>query len=176
MTGTAKEYADALLMLAKEDSKEQAFADALALAADVFRENPAYLDLLASPVISKDTRKELLRNAFGNALPKEITACIALMCDNGHIRDFSAMQEIYMEQFHILSKVTVATVTSAAALSDEEKQVLIQQISERTGHNVRATYEVDPSLIGGIKVEMDGCVLDGTIKHRLRELKEVMNG
>ncbi len=176
MTGTAKEYADALLMLAKENGNEQVFADALTLAADVFCENPAYLDLLASPVISKDTRKELLQKAFGDALPKEVAACIALMCDNGHIRLFAAMQETYIEQFHALSKVTVATVTSATPLSEQEKQTLIQQISERTGHTVRATYEVDPSLIGGVKVEMDGCILDGSIKHRLRELKEVMNG
>ncbi len=176
MTGTAKEYADALLMLAKDDGKEQVFADALTLAADIFAENPAYLDLLASPVISKDARKGLLRDAFGGALPKEVTACIALMCDNGHIREFAAMQENYMEQFHILSKITVATITSAAPLSDEEKAALLQQLSNSTGHTVRATYMVDPSLIGGVKVEMDGCVLDGSIKHRLRELKEVMNG
>ncbi len=176
MTGTAKEYADALLMLAKDDGKEQVFADALTLVADVFRENPAYLDLLASPVISKDTRKDLLRQAFGETLPQEIAACIALMCDNGHIREFAAMQETYMEQFHILSQITVATITSAAALSDDEKDALLQQISVSTGHTVRATFMVDPSLIGGVKVEMDGCILDGTIKHRLRELKEVMNG
>lgn len=176
MTGTAKEYADALLMLAKENGKEQVFADALTLAADVFYENPAYLDLLASPVISKDTRKELLREAFGETLPMEITACIALMCDNGHIREFAAVQETYMEQFHILSKTTVATITSAAPLSDDEKAALLQQISTGTGHTVRATYMVDPTLIGGVKVEMDGCIIDGTIKHRLRELKEVMNG
>ena len=176
MTGTAKEYADALLMLAKDSGKEQVFADALTLAADVFSNNPAYLDLLASPAIAKDIRKDLLRKALGEALPKEVIACIALMCDNGHIREFTAMQETYIEQFHILSKVTVATITSATALSDEQQKTLLQQISACTGHTVRATYTVDPSLIGGVKVEMDGCILDGTIKHRLRELKEVMNG
>ena len=176
MTGTAKEYADALLMLAKENGNEQAFAEALAVFADTFRENPTYLDLLASPVISKDTRKGLLKEAFGDTVPFEIIALVALMCDNGHIREFTAMLETYMEQYHILSKVTVATVYSAAPLSEEEKATLIQQISARTGHTVRATYTVDPSLIGGVKVEMDGCILDGTVKHRLRELKEVMNG
>ena len=176
MTGTAKEYADALLMLAKDGGKEQVFADALTLATAVFNENPAYLDLLASPVISKETRKALLREAFGETLPKEITACIALMCDNGHIREFAAMQETYMEQFHALSKITVATIISAVELSEQEKTALLQQLSNSTGHTVRATYMVDPALIGGVKVEMDGCVLDGTIKHRLRELKEVMNG
>ncbi len=176
MTRTAKEYADALFMLARENGSEQAFADALTLAAEVLTDNPAYLDLLASPVIAKDTRKALLEKAFGDALPREVIACIALMCDGGHIREFFALRDEYMEQFHLLSKVTAATVTSAAALSDEEKAALVQQISERTGHTVRATYTVDPSLIGGVKVEMDGCILDGTIKHRLRELKEVMNG
>ncbi len=176
MTGIAKEYADALLLLAKESDSAATFADALTMTADVLAQQPAYLDLLASPVISKDVRRNLLKEAFGDTLPREVVALISLMCDNRHIREFSAMQTAYMEQFHLLSKVTVATVTSAVALSDEEKVTLVRQISERTGRTVRATYTVDPTLIGGIKVEMDGCVLDGSIKHRLRELKEVMNG
>ena len=95
---------------------------------------------------------------------------------DSHIREFTAMQETFMEQFHILSKITVATITSATALSEDEKTALLQQLSNSTGHTIRATYLVDPSLIGGVKVEMDGCILDGSIKHRLRELKEVMNG
>lgn len=176
MTGTAKEYADALFMLARENGTEQAFADALELVAATFTADPAYIDLLASPVISKDTRKELLRNAFGDTLPQEVIACIALMCDGGHIRAFFALRDEFMEQFHLLSKVTVAAVTSAAPLSDEEKTQLVAQLSAQTGNTVTATYTVDPALIGGIKIEMDGCVLDGSIKHRLRELKEVMNG
>lgn len=176
MTGTAKEYADALFMLARENGTEQAFADALESAAAAFHADPAYLDLLASPVISKETRKSLLRDAFGDSLPKEVLACIALMCDNGHIRAFFAMQSDYAEQFNQLTHVTVVTVTSATPLSDEQKDALLQTLSAQTGRTVRATFAVDETLIGGIKVEMDGRVLDGSIKHRLRELKEVMNG
>ena len=34
---------------------------------------------------------------------------------------------------------------------------------------------VDPDLIGGIRVEVDGRVIDGSIRNKLDEIKEVMN-
>ena len=33
---------------------------------------------------------------------------------------------------------------------------------------------VDPAIMGGLLVEMDGRVYDGTLKSRLRDVKEVM--
>ena len=44
------------------------------------------------------------------------------------------------------------------------------------GKNVRAVYIIDESLIGGVKIEVEGKTFDGSIKHRLSEVKDVIIG
>ena len=40
---------------------------------------------------------------------------------------------------------------------------------------VEAEYEIDGSIIGGVIIEADGKVFDGSIRSRLRDVKDVMN-
>ena len=68
----------------------------------------------------------------------------------------------------------MATVTAAAGLTDEEKERLRRALERRSGHSVQLECRVDASLLGGVVVEMDGRVLDGSLRHRLHEIKEVM--
>lgn len=175
MTEAAKEYAAALFLLARESGKETAFADGLTAAKAQFDENPAYIAMLASPVIPKPERVNAIKAAFSDAVPDEVLVFIQLLCQNGHIRSFHACYDAYMDAYRDMQKVSVAHVTSAAPLTEEEKAQLIKQLCDRTGHTVRAEYAVDTAILGGIKVEIDGTVLDGSLKHRLRELKEVIS-
>ncbi len=174
MTEIAKEYADALFALALEASSAAPFADALTTVQQLFSENPAYVDLLASPAIPKANRCAMIQEAFGE-LPREVTACIRLLCEDGNIRHFSAVYEHFMDAYNQMQRVAQATITSATPLSDAEKAQLVTQISLRTGRTVQAEYTVDPSILGGVRMEIDGVIIDGSIKHRLSELKEVMN-
>ena len=43
-----------------------------------------------------------------------------------------------------------------------------------SGHIVTAQYEIDESLLGGVVVHMDGMVIDGSLKHQMKEVKEVI--
>ena len=69
-----------------------------------------------------------------------------------------------------------ASVVSAAPLSEEEKAKLVASLEKRSGRRVRPEYRVDPSLLGGLVVEMDGTRMDGSLRQRLRDVKEAMEG
>ena len=175
MTEAAKEYAAALFLLAQEGGKQTAFADGLTLIKEQLDENPAYVSMLASPVIPKAERMNALKEAFADTLPDEVLVFMQLLCQNGHIRSFNACYDAYMEAYRDMQSVSIAHITSATPLSDAEKDALLEKLCKQSGHTVRAEYAVDPSLLGGITVEMDGTVLDGSLKNRLRELKEVIS-
>ena len=61
------------------------------------------------------------------------------------------------------------------ALTEEQKTRLCDRISQMQGGPVTLSYSIDPDLLGGMVVEMDGKVYDGSLRHRLQELKGVMN-
>ena len=60
-------------------------------------------------------------------------------------------------------------------MTDAEKDTLRQKLEKKFGRRMILDCRVDPSLLGGIRVETEGRVLDGSIRSRLQEIKEVMD-
>ena len=50
-----------------------------------------------------------------------------------------------------------------------------KKLEKKLGRNVTLQCRLDPALIGGVRVEVDGMVIDGSIRNKLEEIKEVMN-
>ena len=67
--------------------------------------------------------------------------------------------------------IVEAFVTSAVALSDNDREALRQRLAQISGKKVHLVCDVDPALIGGVRVEMDGRRYDNTMQDRLGRLK-----
>ena len=67
-------------------------------------------------------------------------------------------------------------VRSAAPLADSELAALRGKFEAITGRQVLETAEVDPSLLGGVTVETEGRVYDGSIRTQLARLERRMAG
>ena len=63
------------------------------------------------------------------------------------------------------------TATAAAALSADAKEKLTQKLAALTGKTIDLTVKVDPSVLGGVRLDMDGVRLDGTVRHRLDAIR-----
>jgi F0F1-type ATP synthase delta subunit len=68
--------------------------------------------------------------------------------------------------------ITSATVTSAYDLSAETKKAIEKFIALRTkSSEVAIETEIDPAVIGGVKISLPGYELDQTIAYQLTALK-----
>jgi F-type H+-transporting ATPase subunit delta len=97
-----------------------------------------------------------------------------MMVYRGHARSLPQMAEDYRALARDRRGEAVARVTSAVALKPEEAEALRTKLEKRFGRKMTLDCQVDPSLLGGIRVETEGRVLDGTLRARLQEIKEVM--
>ena len=175
MTEIAKEYSSALFMLACEEGKAKEYAASLAEVKEVFLENPGYLELLSSPAMPKEERLSVLEATFGGNIPQRVLSYLKLLCEKGRISFFLESVEEYKRLLSAWESVFHAKVTSAVELTEEEKEKLICKLESVRKGKVQAEYFVDPALLGGLIVEIDGNILDGSLRHRLYEVKEVMN-
>ena len=175
MTEMSKEYASALFSVSLEAGVAQEVADGLSVILAAVRESPAYIELLASPGIPKDERVAALRAAFADAVPEYALSFVALLTEKGRIREIYDCVQAYTDVYTAYLQSTVAQVVSAVPLTEEEKKRLLESLSRVSGKQIRAEYEVDESLMGGLIVKMDGKVMDGSLRHRLHEIKGVMN-
>lgn len=175
MAQMSKEYGEALFSLAMECNAADEYAAALDMVLAVFGENPEYVDFLASPSIPQAERIDALEKAFDSAVPEHIVSFIALLCERGRIREFGGCVKEYKELLDASKHISVAKIVSAVALTDSEKEKLQTKLEKMSGQTVILECTVDESLLGGIIIEMDGKVMDGSVRRRLHEVKEVIS-
>ena len=66
----------------------------------------------------------------------------------------------------------MAEVRSAVALDDAQKRRIGEALSRKTGKQVEVKVIIDESVLGGIVATVGDTVIDGTVRHRLDQLKE----
>lgn len=174
MTATGNNYAEALFMLAREENSIDEFYESLKTVRLTLKENPEYLQFLSTPSIPKDERTAALEGAFGGRINKNVLSFLQLLCEYGKAETFFECVAEYERLREWASESVVATVETAVELSDSQKQALIKALEKRTGKSVTLNCIKNSSLLGGVRVEIDGEILDGSIKNNLKRAREVI--
>lgn len=176
MTDVSNEYSQALFMLAAEHGKEDEFEKELSEIRSLLQENPEYLQLLSSPGIPIKERLDTVDKAFGDSYSEYIVCFIKLMCENGRISELIRCIDEFQSLKRFSSNVAAVTVYSAVELSPKQKERLCGKLAKSLSKTIVAEYKTDKSLLGGIKVEVDGKIFDGSVRNHLKRIKGVMNG
>lgn len=175
MNELSKEYGTAIFALACEENAKKEYARALEDVRKVFEEQPEYLHLISSPSIPLSERLTAIETAFATKVPENVLSYLQLMCQKGRIMLFLESIEHFNELFDASEQITTAKVTSAIPLTDEEKRKLSEKLERIYKKSIILDCFIDEAMLGGLIVEIDGNILDGSLRQRLREVKEVMN-
>lgn len=173
MTEISNEYATALFSLALENRAEKEYYSCLETISAIFSAEPDYPELLSCPSIPINERMAAVDSAF-SSMPEHIVSFLKILCERGRIGDFEECVEIYKKLLSEHEKRSTAIVTSALELTDTEKSALAQKLGQKEGCTVTLDCRVDPSIIGGLIIEIDGKVIDGSIRGKLSEVKDVI--
>ena len=170
-----KEYAKALFMLACEHNITEEIETDLLKIKEIISLIPQYPDFLASPAIPLSERLAAIDEAFGQMQPF-VKNFLKIVCENGRAKELLT----YIDEFSVLkdaieNSISVS-VSSAVALSDGQKAKLEEKLEQMYHKKPLPVYTVDKALLGGIKIEVDGTILDGTLENKLSQYKGVMNG
>lgn len=176
MTVTSREYAEALFELALEDNNKENIFESLKSVIKEINAQDSYLEFLASPAIPVEERVKAINEAFDGYAEEKVVSFLCLLCEKGRIREIGECLEAFEELYLASENISTAEVTSAKALSDEEKQRLTEKLEKRFGKKFVIEYFVDSSILGGAVIKTDGVVFDGSLKKRLEGAKEVMQG
>jgi len=174
MTQTSREYAEALFELALESGNVEEVAAGVKTVEEELAENPEFLSLLSSPAISRKERMNALNAAFEGKVPLTVLTLERMMIFRGHAKEIPEMGDAFRDMVMASRGEKVARVVSAVEMTDEQKRTLAEKLGAKFGGTVKLECRVDPALLGGVRVEMDGRVLDGSVRTRLQEIKEVM--
>ena len=177
MNDVSKEYSEALFALAAEDHKEKAYADALVMLRGILCENPRFIELLSSPCISLSERGAVIDRVFdgGDEVEKNLASFLKILCEKGHVAEIIDIIDETVSRLKTAEGLSTAYVTSAVAMSDAEKASLAEKLEKKLGHKVELVCDVDAALLGGVIVRVDGNVIDGSLRYKLQNIKEIIS-
>lgn len=169
MTRAAAVYGAALYDLAKDEGQTEIYLSQLETARTVLEENPEFLDLLASRAVPLESRRQVLDRCFSGMEPYLLNY-MKLLCDKDHIRLLPECIRQYELSFNADHGIVEAQAVSAVPLTEAQAETLQKTLETRTGKTVRLHRKTDPAVLGGVRLEIEGTELDGTVRSRLDEI------
>ncbi len=174
MTGGVTGYAEALYGLALEESVTGEVLQQLEALKDAFAAEPNFLRLLATPDLSKAERCRILDESFEGKVHPYVLNTLKLMTQKGCIRHFGACAQQYRSIYNEANGIVEVLVTTAAELTDAQKEKLLEKLKTVIGKTVLLRCRIEPACVGGICLDYDGKRIDGTVKNRLDAMKELL--
>ncbi len=172
MTNAGSLYGKSLYDLAASEELSDALMAELDVVQELLRENPEYIRLLQEPSVPKKERLGLLDQAFGDVLHPYMLNFLKLLTEKGLLREFRACAAAYRSRYNEDHGIADAYVTSAAELSKEQEERLQSKLEQISGKKVILHYKTDATLMGGMRVELEGRLYDGSVRGRIADLKK----
>ena len=171
MTSLAREYGEALYELARDEDLGLLICEQLDDISALLKQQPQFIRLLCSRAVDRGTRLKIVDDTFGKYVHPYVTNFMKLLVQKEHFDAFLLCAQWVHQRYNEDNGIVEAHVTSAVALNEEELAALRVRLAHISGRQVKLITAVDPSLIGGVRVEMDGRRYDNTIQDRLGRLR-----
>jgi F-type H+-transporting ATPase subunit delta len=168
----ARRYARALAETAEAQGRLSQVQMEMAAVADLVRGNADLQRLAFYPLLAPSREAEafdaVLAAGGASDLVRRFYRVVAGAARLALVFELTdALNEIVDER----TGVVEARVESAQPLSDPQSQALQASLSRRTGKTIRLIWRQEPSILGGLKVQVGSTVYDASIQGRLRLLK-----
>ena len=153
---------------------EQVDADLAALV-ELLGSNKDLNRLWMHPVVDTEDKKAMVRQLFaGKAHPMTLNL-LQLLFDKKRGMLITQVQKGFRERFNTLRRRATVKVTSALPLDAGMEDALKSQLSSQLQKDIQMETAVDPTLIGGMVLQIEDQVIDNSLRGRLEALARSMN-
>ncbi|MFP4478522.1 MAG: ATP synthase F1 subunit delta [Candidatus Izemoplasmatales bacterium] len=171
MTETSKQYALALFSLATDDKQKD----------EIYKEFHQFVKGLEvdtkkfflHPKIENKDKQQVVEKVTKNSL---LTNFLKTVVDNNRFDLIEEMLRAYKDLLNDSKNIAEITIYTQKALSDENKNKLINKFTKVLDKKIIINEVINPSIVGGVRIEYQGRVLDQTINASLEQLKASLIG
>jgi F-type H+-transporting ATPase subunit delta len=169
-----KSYAEALFQVARAEETLDRVEEELTRLSKSLDSNAELREFLSNPQISSDGKKSALSQIFAGKISPITFHWINMVVDQGRQRRLPTIIEAFLTLTEEAREKVTAEVITAIPLSEDLAKRLEQELSKITKKRVFLKPMVDDSILGGVIVKVQNKVIDGSVRHRLEEIKNEM--
>ena len=170
MNEIASRYGIALFSIAEERNEIVSLQQEEKELKKILLENPDFITLLSNAFLSHKEREEIVDKTL-SAFDKDIVSLVKLLIDNNRAKYIIDVLDVFNSLCNNARNVDEGLVYSISPLDEQTKKQLENKISKLENVEVELINKIDSTLIGGIKVVINGHIYDGSIKNKLEQMK-----
>ncbi|HEX9496311.1 MAG TPA: ATP synthase F1 subunit delta [Candidatus Limnocylindria bacterium] len=174
LSGSApRRYAEAMLDLATAEKAVDAYRAALdSLAAGL---TPQAIRALRNPSVPVKQRLAAV-DAATKGQPKAIRSLLLLLEQRDRLVLLPDIARAFGDLVDRRAGIEKAKITTAVPLDDAQRRSFVERLEKSSRKKLKATFAVDPGLIGGARVQLGDHLVDSSVRAQLNALRQSLAG
>ncbi|NMC57300.1 MAG: ATP synthase F1 subunit delta [Eubacteriaceae bacterium] len=165
-------YATALYDVAKGLGIQEVILSEITDIKNLLINNSEFFEFLKTPVIEGKNKKDAVQDIFEGKISKELLNFMYILIDKRRTSKFIKIADMYIALIDESKNISTGTIFSAVELTEAQIKDFDEKVSRLVGKKVILKNIKDTSIIGGVKILVEGKVIDATIKKRIADLEE----
>ena len=133
--------------------------------------NPQILSVFSDPILNSDEKKKSL-SAIEQGFSTEVQTFLNLLLDYNHFLELVDIIDFFNKLYNDSKKIMVGTAITAVKLDEDQLSALGDSYAKKFGlASVTLENKVDPEIIGGVILKVGDCVIDGSVKNKLKKIR-----
>ena len=165
-------YARAILAVASAESNGAQIEDEIYRFSQVLQSSEELKSSLSDASITSARRQQIVEDLLDGQATQTTVALVSMIVAAGMGSDIKAIADRVIGLGAESRDKAVAEVYSVVDLSSDQQQRLAAALKSATGKDVEMKVIIDESVMGGLLVQIEDEVIDGTVRTRLKQLRE----
>ena len=166
-----KKYALSLYQIGQKENTLDEVQKGVRVIGSLYKDSSAFRYFLLTKKIADSDKKKILSDILKDSCSHYVLEFMFIIIDKGDIKSLSSIIDRFFIAANNESDIIPVRIITSSALDNDELQVLIANIESKLIKKISAKNEIDPNIVGGVKLMIGNKVVDGSVSHQLRKIK-----
>lgn len=172
LANTAKKYAEALFEVSEKNDATNSVIDDITLISDTFSENKELGNFLLNPIIKLEDKKDAIKQIFDGKVSETVMNFLYLLADNSRFDAVYEIKNAFVDLIKNKQNLISVKAVTAVEMKDYLKEKLQKKLEEKLSKRVEILYSINPNIVGGMVIEIDGKTIDNSVVTKLKNIKK----
>jgi len=172
---TSRSYAMALYELSKENSELNQTEDSIKGLQGLLKTNNDFKAIITDPTVTKESKGKIVSEiAEKNNFSKTAKNFLGFIAIKNRLFFLDKIIESFLSFLSKSKGESKVSLVSSKELSTEELKKIQDELSKNFESKLNIDYKYDPSLLGGLIIQIGSIMIDTSIKTKLKKLERNM--
>lgn len=139
---------------------------------DILKKEPEFFEFIRTPVISAAEKKQAIAKIFSGRICDELLNFLFILIDKRRAREFENIIKRYRQLMDESKGYSIGTIFSVNPLTGEQMETFEEKTGKLIRKKVKLENKTDSTILGGVRIFIEGKVIDASVRKRLSDLSE----